>query len=386
MGKKALGRRGRRDEWDDGSPTWRRVMQASQSPTSGGGAGSSDGTTALCRWLMTVAGRATLMVLTSETHAARQAAESAPPASAPAAESAPPASAQTSAGRPSLRQAETHSEMLAAVKLCEDAFAKADVEMGDDWWRYGAEADRDETDVDAMPYTEATAHHAQLLAAAAEEPTRRYFLHTEPNSAAPTAAIIVEAYHPTVWVVALMGSKEQGHGRRALTELQRLALGGSETDSFRVLALEALDGATMKRKRLVDFYASCGFESCGNTPSHLNSEDSIEHRATQAELLYPEPANGGIIAIELDVATSCPEYAMSSCDEPEDTQSPPADGPDEPRPSGSESEMEEETEEVTRRLDFKEPLSTTKVSTLAETGRSPSLVFGCPEDPASLVL
>ena len=113
------------------------------------------------------------------------------------------------------------------------------------------------------------------------------------GSDSASAAIIVEALCSAVWVVGLMGSCQPGHGRRALAELQRLVFAPTRGDGCCAIVLEALDGATMKRQRLVQFYVSCGFENCGNTPSHLNSVDSTAGRAELAERLYGAPAFPG---------------------------------------------------------------------------------------------
>jgi hypothetical protein len=121
-----------------------------------------------------------------------------------------------------LRQVSTHAEMLSAVRLCEDAFNAAEIDMGEHFWRYGSDGDHPTADVQEMPYTEATACHAEMLSAG-RVPMRQYYLYQEHGSASPSAAIIVEALCTAVWIVGLMGSCHPGHGRQALAELQALA-------------------------------------------------------------------------------------------------------------------------------------------------------------------
>ena len=96
---------------------------------------------ALQWWLSQVAGRATLMVATADKH--RAAVGDVSPAT------------KRPQGSP-LRRVSTHAEMLSAVRLCEDAFNAADIYMGEDWWRGGPD-DEPTTDVEEMPYIDATA-------------------------------------------------------------------------------------------------------------------------------------------------------------------------------------------------------------------------------------
>ncbi len=423
MGRKAEARRGRRDEWDEGSPTWVRVVQASQS----GGGLQGDALNALQWWLAQVAGRATLMVATADKHRAAVGDAN--------------AATKWPHGSP-LRRGSTHAEMLSAVQLCEDAFNAADVYMGEDWWRHGPD-DEPTTDVEEMPYIEATAYHAEMLSAG-REPMRQYYLYREHGSASPSAAIIVEVLCPAVWVVGVMGSCLPGHGRRALAELQCLAFASGPGKGCHAIVLEALDGATIKRQRLVQFYESCGFGHCGNTPSHLNSVESTEQRAGLAERLYGAPIfpGGPLIAetvptIQLEIAMDSPgcdavnggsEAGPMACDAaslPEETRSSAPDRPDEPEDAIQDREMlmpastptkasqrantgsaaqpmqcdtgelvqspaadrpDEPTEVQHDRNDDKEDevpttSATRKVSALAKAGRSPSLVFAFPDGP-----
>jgi hypothetical protein len=369
MGRKAEGRRGRRDEWDEGSPTWVRVVQASQS--GGGLEGDAVALNALQWWLSQVAGRATLMVATADKH--RAAVGDVSPAT------------KRSQGSP-LRRVSTHAEMLSAVRLCEDAFNAADIYMGEDWWRGGPD-DEPTTDVEEMPYIDATACHAEMLSAG-RVPMRQYYLYKEHGGASPSAAIIVEALCPAVWIVGVMGSCQPGHGRRALAELQRLAFASGPGKGCHAIVLEALDGATIKRQRLVQFYESCGFGHCGNTPSHLNSADSTMARAELAERLYGAPIFPGgsfsaetLPAIQLEVATESPAYASSSscakpgseaepmaCDDaslPEETRSPVADRPDEPEDAKQEGDI----------LSASTPAKAS--SQLAKTCGSPARTMAC---------
>lgn len=384
MGRKAAGRRGRRDEWDEGSPSWVRTMQACRSGAGLGG--DAVASNALQWWLMQAAGRASLMVLTPDEGLVRSSTS----------EGLATAAATRDRPRDSpLRQVYTRAEMLSAVRLCEDAFTKAGIYMGEDFWRYGPD-DEPTTDVEAMPYLEATACHAEMWKAG-QAPMRQYYLYTEPNGVGPTAAIVVEVLCAAIWVVGLMGSSQAGHGRRALSELQRLAFTPETGKVCHAIVLEALDGATMNRKRLVEFYESCGFEHCGNTPSHLNGTDSAVDRAELAERLYGVPAFPGgsfsaesVTAIELEVATDSPDYATRdgaaiasrtvapmACDDdsqPQETLSPAADRPDEPEDMKY-SEEDQEARELTS-------MSTpSKVSPLSKAGRSPSLVFASPDTP-----
>jgi hypothetical protein len=419
MGRKAEGRRGRRDEWDAGSPTWDRVVQASQS--GGGLASNAVALNALQWWLAQVAGRAALMVVTADKHRA----------------------AVCSTKRPrglALRQVSTHAEMLSAVRLCEDAFNAAEIDMGEHFWRYGSDGDHPTADVQEMPYTEATACHAEMLSAG-RVPMRQYYLYQEHGSASPSAAIIVEALCTAVWIVGLMGSCHPGHGRQALAELQALAFAPGK--GCHVLAVEALDGATIKRQRLVQFYESCGFCHCGKTPGHLNSDESATEHAQLAERLYGAPTFPGgcfdaemVPTIQLEVATDSPEYVASNsgvseaeamASLPEEVRSPVADRPDEPEDATQEggmlhpastptkvSQLAEASGSATRPmacddaevhspaadrpdepsdveqgregvLDLVEVSSTSTASTLSalvKVGRSPSLLFAIPDDPS----
>ena len=339
MGRKGSKRRGNRAVWCTQSRAWQNVLRAARSDTHLDGAADSG----LKAWLRSVCGDASLLTFSCDDHGGAgtdptparleeeqdgfyvpRAPDAPQPKAQPKAKPQPkPQAPKAAAPAGELRQAggrNARAERVAAVQLCMQAFQSAKLKMEQDFWVY--EAGKPAAlppRMQDVPYLEAAQNHKKLVAAGLEA-QRMYLLYTHPGRTEPTAAIVLETPADSVWIVAIMGSTERGHGRAALQQLIRLAFEGRQT--WRVLVLEALNGATPKGRKLVEFYKSCGFTHRGDSPPPLTPKKTsggggVGTPRDSVFAVLSEPQAAGLSAA---AAAELREFFGESEDEDEDNE------------------------------------------------------------------